>query len=151
MVFFCSRSHPEPHGSPPLFRPSYRMEQSRPRLPLRDLPTFLPKAAVSHHLKISPSHTRPQCPWDVYSHRHTSAITRSSGIRFLMWRIARCVTPSSFVNYLFACYAIPLVIFATRLWMAALKNRITNAVNSITSAMDVAPRVIKFLQLRHNH
>ena len=99
---------------------------------------FAKSGSVSS-FKISPSHTRPQCPWDVYSHRHTSAITRSSGIRFLMWRIARCVTPSSFVNYLFACYAIPLVIFATRLWMAALKNRITNAVNSITSAMDVAP------------
>src|SRR5690606_42000095 len=43
----------------------------------------------------TPSRTTPQCPWDVYSQRHTSVITTSSGTASLMAATARCTTPSS--------------------------------------------------------
>ena len=38
---------------------------------------------------------RPQWPWSVYSHRHTSVITSSSGSASLIARVAICTMPSS--------------------------------------------------------
>ena len=38
---------------------------------------------------------RPQWPWSVYSHRHTSVITSRSGWASLIARVASCTTPSS--------------------------------------------------------
>ena len=43
----------------------------------------------------SPSCTTPQCPWSVYSHRHTSPITSSWGTARLSARAARCTIPCS--------------------------------------------------------
>jgi len=42
-----------------------------------------------------PSRTIPQCPWEVYSHRHTSVMTRAPGKRLLLSRTARCTIPFS--------------------------------------------------------
>ena len=39
--------------------------------------------------------TRPQWPWEVYSHRHTSVMTTSSGKACLSLRTASCTMPSS--------------------------------------------------------
>ncbi len=42
------------------------------------------------------SRSTPQWPWSVYSHRHTSVTTSSSGLRAcLIARVASCTTPSS--------------------------------------------------------
>src|SRR5438874_451874 len=47
-------------------------------------------------LSTSPSgRTTPQWPCDVYSHRHTSVMTTSSGCASLIARTASCTTPSS--------------------------------------------------------
>ncbi len=43
----------------------------------------------------TPSRTTPQCPCDVYSHRHTSVITMRSGTASFSARTPRCTTPSS--------------------------------------------------------
>ena len=41
------------------------------------------------------SRSTPQWPWSVYSHRHTSVITSSSGCACLIAAVASCTTPSS--------------------------------------------------------
>ncbi len=45
-------------------------------------------------LRTSPSCTTPQWPWSMYSHRHTSVMTISSGNSSLMARMAIWTTPS---------------------------------------------------------
>ena len=45
-------------------------------------------------LAISSSTTMPQCPCDVYSHRHTSVTTSMPGTSRLIARVAACTGPS---------------------------------------------------------
>ena len=45
-------------------------------------------------LLTSPFWITPQCPWSMYSHRHTSVITTRSGVSSLMALTAICTVPS---------------------------------------------------------
>ena len=53
-----------------------------------------PTAAPSD-LGLTAGRTIPQCPCDMYSHRHTSPMISRSGTSLLMARAARCTIPSS--------------------------------------------------------
>ncbi len=53
-----------------------------------------PRLSSVASLSISPFITTPQWPCVVYSQKHASTETISSGVAFLMARIARCTTPS---------------------------------------------------------
>ena len=104
---------------------------------------FAKSGSVSSFKNLTLTH-KATVSVDVYSHRHTSAITRSSGIRFLMWRIARCVTPSSFVNYLFACYAIPPCDFRYAALDGCVEKQNHKCSKQHHQCDGRCPRVIKF-------
>ena len=54
-----------------------------------------PATRASGRCRTSPSTTRPQCPWLVYSQLHTSVMTSSFGTSRLSARTACCTMPSS--------------------------------------------------------
>ena len=53
-----------------------------------------PDGSTVASLRISSPSTMPQCPCEVYSHRHTSVITTRSGTSRLIARIADCTGAS---------------------------------------------------------
>src|SRR5437879_5234524 len=64
----------------PATRPSIMSLGATRSTPARACDTAtLPSRYTEASLSMSPSCTTPQCPWSVYSHRHTSPITSSWG------------------------------------------------------------------------
>src|SRR5205823_196279 len=64
----------------PATRPSIMSLGATMSIPARACVTAtLPSRYTDASLSTSPSWITPQCPWSVYSHRHTSPITSRSG------------------------------------------------------------------------
>ena len=80
----------------PATRPSIMSLGATISIPARACVTAtLPSRYTDASLSTSPSWITPQCPWSVYSHRHTSPITSSSGTARFTARAACCTTPCS--------------------------------------------------------
>ena len=73
-----------------------------------DTAVFASNSSVASLSTYAPSRT-PQCPWSVYSHRHTSVTTASPGTAALMARTASCTTPFG----AYACVPTPSLSFGS--------------------------------------